>query len=100
MAKCTLGDREWARYKKIQEENLKLKEEVRKLRRIIQHANLDNKMDTKKKTRRKLQREKEAIKDKIICPNCKIELKQIPIPRLKKTLLICKQCSHRETILD
>jgi len=95
-----LGEEEYKRYKKIQQENVKLKDEVRKLRKILQHANLDNKMDPDKKEARNLRREKEAINNKDICPHCKSQLSRVRIPRQNKTLLLCKQCPHREFISD
>lgn len=95
-----LGDKEWNRYKKILEENKKLKQEVRKLRKIIDHANIDHKMDPLKKKMKQVVEEKEAIANNEICPKCKANLKPIRIHRINKTLHLCKKCDYRTTTLN
>jgi len=98
MTKFTLGDKEWNRYKKIQEENKKLKREVKKLRSIIEHANLKSKMDPKKKLVKQIEEEKDIIKDHDMCPNCKGELKSLYMAPINRIIYLCKNCNYRRSV--
>jgi len=95
-----LGEEQFQRYKKVLEENKKLKQEVRKLRKILDHSNIGYKMDPAKKKMRELAEEKDAIENLEMCPECKAELKPLRIPRMNKTLHLCTKCKYRITTSD
>ncbi len=93
-----LGEEQFRRYQKIQEENKKLKKEIKKLRNILQHANISTKMDPQKKLAKQVEYEQEAISRNEICPKCKKDLKPIHIIPINKTIYLCRGCSYRKSI--
>ena len=89
---------QFQRYQKIQEENKRLKKEIKKLRKILKHSNIESKMDPHKKKMRQMEEEREAIQNNEICPKCKKDLKPLYIAPINKTIYLCKGCDYRKSV--
>lgn len=87
---------DWKRYKKLEQENEKLKREVTKLRKIV-NANCIDYLEEKEEKAEK-RADKGLILIEPICDNCgKTEFKKIQFKRAdgEFEIKVCLTCSHR-----
>jgi predicted Zn-ribbon and HTH transcriptional regulator len=86
---------DWVRYKKIHDENSKLKKEVTKLRKLVKETVIDS-LDEKQK------RQDEGLEvRKPLCEVCGNDnLTAIDIPRADGTFSfnLCNSCGHRSAM--
>lgn len=89
---------DWKRYKKLEQENEKLKREVTKLRKIVNANCIDYLEEKEERVEKAEKKEKRLISIEPICDNCgKTEFKKIEFKRAdgEFEIKVCLTCSHR-----
>jgi len=92
---------DWKRYKKLEQENEKLKREVSKLRKLVNSSCVDYLEEREEKVKEKRQRGIDVEPVEPICENCgKTEFKKISFKRIdgEFEIKVCGICSHRGTL--
>ncbi len=89
---------DWKRYKKLEQENEKLKREVTKLRKLVNSNCIDQLEEREEKVKESRSRGIEIEPIEPICENCgKTEFKKIQFKRLdgEFEIKVCAVCSYR-----
>jgi hypothetical protein len=90
---------DWKRYKKLEQENEKLKREVIKLRKLVNSNCIDYLEEKEKKEEKAEKRGMKVVEPtESLCENCgKDEFKKIQFKRTdgEFEIKICSVCSHR-----
>jgi hypothetical protein len=86
---------QWIRYKKLEQENKKLKKELSKLRKLVNNSVIDHLEEREQKVREG----RPTIMP--LCENCGNEdIRSIPVKRQDGNfeIVVCSSCSHRSEL--